>query len=116
MIIGRDLIDENKYLNNTIKKIHELLDSYGVSSKEQDKEIINHRKFLWDNRNELDEIEINENCGQVALNEQLHAKKISRIRTLEKQLSNPYFSRLDFRRRWRSRKLLYWIIYCRRWR
>ena len=97
MIIGRDLIDENKYLNNTIKKIHELLDSYGVSSKEQDKEIINHRKFLWDNRNELDEIEINENCGQVALNEQLHAKKISRIRTLEKQLSNPYFSRLDFR-------------------
>ena len=65
----------NKYLNNTIKKIHELLDSYGVSSKEQDKEIINHRKFLWDNRNELDEIEINENCGQVALNEQLHAKK-----------------------------------------
>ena len=97
MIIGRDLTDENKYLNNTIKKIHELLDSYGVSSKEQDKEIINHRKFLWDNRNELDEIEINENCGQVALNEQLHAKKISRIRTLEKQLSNPYFSRLDFR-------------------
>ena len=74
-----------------------MLDSYGVSSKEQDKEIINHRKFLWDNRNELDEIEINENCGQVALNEQLHAKKISRIRTLEKQLSNPYFSRLDFR-------------------
>ena len=97
MIIGRDLTDENKYLNNTIKKIRELLDSYGVSSKEQDKEIINHRKFLWDNRNELDEIEINENCGQVALNEQLHAKKISRIRTLEKQLSNPYFSRLDFR-------------------
>ena len=49
MIIGRDLTDENKYLNNTIKKIHELLDSYGVSSKEQDKEIINHRKFLRDN-------------------------------------------------------------------
>ena len=63
MIIGRDLTDENKYLNNTIKKIRELLDSYGVSSKEQDKEIINHRKFLWDNRNELDEIEINENSG-----------------------------------------------------
>ena len=39
MIIGRDLTDENKYLNNTIKKIRELLDSYGVSSKEQDKEI-----------------------------------------------------------------------------
>ena len=36
MIIGRDLTDENKYLNNTIKKIHELLDSYVVSSKEQD--------------------------------------------------------------------------------
>lgn len=97
MIIGKKLQDENKYLSNTINKISKLLDSYGVSSKKQDKEIINHRKFLWDNKSELDEIEINENCGQVALNEQLHAKKISRIRTLEKQLSNPYFARLDFR-------------------
>lgn len=97
MIIGKELQDENKYLNKTIGKIADLLNSYGVSSEEQDKEIIKHRKFLWDNRNELDEIEINENCGQVALNEQLHAKKISRIRTLEKQLSNPYFARIDFK-------------------
>ena len=97
MIIGRELQDENKYLNKTIEKITDLLNSYGISSEKQDKEIIKHRKFLWDNRNELDEIEINENCGQVALNEQLHAKKISRIRTLEKQLSNPYFARLDFK-------------------
>lgn len=97
MIIGRELSDEKVYLDNTIKKINDLLKSYGVSSAEQDKEIIKHRKFLWDNRNELDEIEINENCGQVALNEQLHSKKISRIRTLEKQLSNPYFARIDFK-------------------
>lgn len=97
MIIGKDLSAEKIYLDNTIKKINELLDSYGASSQEQDKEIIKHRKFLWDNRNELDEVEINENCGQVALNEQLHAKKISKIRTLEKQLSNPYFARLDFK-------------------
>lgn len=97
MIIGKELQDENKYLNKTIGKITDLLNSYGVSSEEQDKEIIKHRKFLWDNRNELDEIEINENCGQVALNEQLHAKKVSRIRTLEKQLANPYFARIDFK-------------------
>lgn len=97
MIIGKELSDEKIYLNNTIEKINDLLNSYGVSSAEQDKEIIKHRKFLWDNRNELDEIEINENCGQVALNEQLHSKKISRIRTLEKQLSNPYFARIDFK-------------------
>ena len=97
MLIGKNINDENKYLKNTIKKINELLDSYGVSSEKQDKEIINHRKFLWDNRAELDEIEINENCSQVALNEQLHSKKLSRIRTLEKQLSNPYFARLDFK-------------------
>ena len=97
MIIGKELQDENKYLNKTLGKITDLLNSYGVSSEEQDKEIIKHRKFLWDNRNELDEIEINENCGQVALNEQLHAKKVSRIRTLEKQLSNPYFARIDFK-------------------
>ena len=97
MIIGKELSEEKVYLNNTIKKINYLLKSYGVSSEKQDKDIIQHRKFLWDNRNELDEIEINENCGQVAINEKLHSNKISRIRTLEKQLSNPYFARLDFR-------------------
>ena len=97
MLIGKDINDEKIYLKNTIEKINELLKSYGISSEEQDKEIIKHRKFLWDNRNVLDEIEINENCGQVAINEQLHSKKISRIRTLEKQLSNPYFARLDFK-------------------
>ena len=97
MLIGKDLYDEKIYLKNTIEKINDLLKSYGISSDKKDKEIIKHRKFLWDNRNELDEIEINENCGQVALNEQLHSKKISRIRTLEKQLSNPYFARLDFK-------------------
>ena len=97
MIIGKELSEEKVYLDNTIKKINDLLKSYGVSSEKQDKDIIQHRKFLWDNRNELDEIEINENCGQVAINEKLHSNKISRIRTLEKQLSNPYFARLDFR-------------------
>ena len=37
MIIGRELQDENKYLNKTIGKITDLLNSYGVSSEEQDK-------------------------------------------------------------------------------
>ena len=41
MIIGKELQDENKYLNKTIGKITDLLTSYGVSSEEQDKEIIN---------------------------------------------------------------------------
>lgn len=97
MLIGKDIKDEEKYLSNTIDTINSLLDNYGVSSSNQDKSIIEHRKFLWDNRSELDEIEINENCGQVALEEKLYASKISRIKTLERQLKSPYFARLDFK-------------------
>lgn len=97
MLIGKDLKDEEKYLSNTIDTINSLLNNYGVSSSEQDKSIIEHRKFLWDNRSELDEIEINENCGQVALEEKLYASKLSRIKTLERQLKSPYFARLDFK-------------------
>lgn len=97
MINGRNIEDENKYLKSTIEKINDLLDSYIASSEVQDKEIVKHRRFLWDNRAELDEIEVNENCSQVALNEKIHSKKIARIRTLEKQLNNPYFARLDFK-------------------
>ena len=94
MLIGKDIKDEEKYLSNTINTINSLLENYGVSSSNQDKSIIEHRKFLWDNRSELDEIEINENCGQVALEEKLYASKISRIKTLERQLKSPYFARL----------------------
>ncbi|MDU6341601.1 MAG: AAA family ATPase [Clostridium sp.] len=97
MLIGKDIKDEEKYLSNTINTINSLLENYGVSSSNQDKSIIEHRKFLWDNRSELDEIEINENCGQVALEEKLYASKISRIKTLERQLKSPYFARLDFK-------------------
>ena len=97
MINGRDLNSENIYLKNTIEKIQTLLDSYVTSSEEQNKDIIKHRKFLWDNRNELDEIEINENCSQVALNEKIHSQKNNKIRTLERQLNSPYFARLDFK-------------------
>lgn len=42
MLIGKNINDENKYLKNTIKKINELLDSYGVSSEKQDKEMANN--------------------------------------------------------------------------
>lgn len=97
MLIGKDILDEEKYLESTIDTVKELLNKYVDSSEVQDKEIIKHRKFLWDNRSELDEIEINENCGQVALQEQMYSNKITRMRTLEKQLKSPYFSRLDFR-------------------
>ena len=97
MINGRDLNSENIYLKNTVEKIQTLLDSYVTSSEEQNKDIIKHRKFLWDNRNELDEIEINENCSQVALNEKIHSQKNNKIRTLERQLNSPYFARLDFK-------------------
>lgn len=97
MLIGKDIKDEEKYLLNTIDTINSLLNNYGASSSAQDKSIIEHRKFLWDNRSELDEIEINENCSHVALEEKLHASKISRIKTLERQLKSPYFARLDFK-------------------
>lgn len=97
MLNGRQQRDEENYLNLTLDTIKQILGKFIDSSEIQDKEIIKHRKFLWDNRSELDEIEINENCGQVALKEQMHSKKMTRIRTLERQLKSPYFARLDFR-------------------
>lgn len=97
MLIGKDILDEEKYLELTINTIKDLLGNYIDSSNVQDKEIVKHRRFLWENRSELDEIEINENCGQVALQEKIHSNQITRIRTLEKQIKSPYFSRLDFK-------------------
>lgn len=97
MLIGKELLDEEKYLNKTQDSIKELLNKYIDLSELQDKEIVKHRRFLWDNRNELDEIEINENCSQVAMQEKMHSRKKNRIKTLERQLGSPYFARIDFK-------------------
>ncbi|MGL4107299.1 HelD family protein [Clostridium sp. LP20] len=97
MLIGKDKLAEEKYLELTIKTIKGLLEKYIDLSEIGDKEIVKHRRFLWENRTELDEIEINENCSQVALQEKVHAKQVTRIRTLERQLGSPYFARLDFK-------------------
>ena len=37
----------------------------------QDKEIIKHRKFLWDNRNEFDEFEVFDELEDIPLDEEL---------------------------------------------
>ena len=97
MRIGKDRLEEQRYLELTIKTIKDLLGKYINSSEIGDKEIVKHRRFLWENRTELDEIELNENCSQVALQEKVHAKQITRIRTLERQIGSPYFARLDFK-------------------
>ena len=97
MLNGKEFIDEEKYLKLTIKTINKLLSEYSDLSEIEDKEIVQHRKYLWDNRAELDEIEVNENCSQVALREKMYSNKINKIRTLERQLKSPYFARLDFK-------------------
>ncbi|MGL4570620.1 MAG: HelD family protein [Clostridium sp.] len=97
MLIGKELLDEEKYLEQTQEAIKKLLDKYIDLSETQDKEIVKHRRFLWDNRSELDEIEINENCSQVAMQEKMHSRKKNRIKTLERQIGSPYFARLDFK-------------------
>ena len=97
MYKGREYLNEKENLKLTIEAINTLLNKYTNSNEVQDKDIIKHRKFLWDNRNELDDIEINENCSQVAIKEKMFSKNLNRIRTLERQLSSPYFARLDFK-------------------
>ena len=97
MLIGKEKSDENKYLSLTIETIESLLGQYVDSSKVSDKDIVKHRRFLWENRTELDEIEVNENCMQVAMKEKMHAQKVNRINTLERQMESPYFARIDFK-------------------
>ncbi|MBE6052191.1 MAG: DEAD/DEAH box helicase [Clostridium sp.] len=97
MYKGKEYINEKENLELTIEAIKDLLSKYTNSNDIQDKDIIKHRKFLWDNRNELDDIEINENCSQVALKEKMFSKNVNRMRTLERQLGSPYFARLDFK-------------------
>ena len=97
MLQGKEFKDEERYLEKTLETVKSLLSKYVDLSELQDKEIVKHRKFLWDNRSEFDEIEVNENCAQVAIQEKIYAKKVNRIKTLERQLLSPYFARIDFK-------------------
>ena len=97
MYIGRSQLDEEKYLQTTIAAISDLMSEYSDLSNEQDKEIRKQRRFLWENKGEFDEFEVLDNCSQIAFEEKMHAKKIDKLRTLERQIKSPYFARIDFK-------------------
>ncbi|WP_066874300.1 HelD family protein [Clostridium mediterraneense] len=97
MIIGLKKEDEKKYLDETIEAIDKLLESFGVSSQKQNKDIKNDRKDFWNNFSELDEIEVQQFNQDMAMQEKIYLKNMSKINTLQTQRNSPYFARIDFK-------------------
>ena len=91
------LNDEKKYLSKTISVINELIKEKNIDAQDKIKDIIDMKRYIWENNSELDDAEIA--SGMYAVNTDVDNtnEKIKELLKLKKSLLNPYFGRVDFK-------------------
>ena len=91
------LNDEKKYLSKTISVINELIKEKNIDAQDKIKDIIDMKRYIWENNSELDDAEIA--SGMYAVNNDVDNtnEKIKELLKLKKSLLNPYFGRVDFK-------------------
>ncbi len=88
--------EEKEHLNKVQKIIEEQLHAANLSLDQNKEEIINQRKYLWENIYEMDPKEILSNLTFLSQDQDSYEFREDRKRLLLKLKDNPYFGRIDF--------------------
>lgn len=97
MISEESMLDEEKYLSKTLQVIEELIDESDQNTQDKIKNIIEMKRYIWENNSELDDAEIASGMYDVNSDVKLTNEKIKALMNLKKSLLNPYFGRVDFK-------------------
>lgn len=91
-----DNADESRWLNKITSLIDSKIDELHDSLKEKKEDIISSKRFLWDNRAEMDSAEVAGNKQDISFNVQTYEDQVKFLARLERQRKSPYFGRIDF--------------------
>ena len=87
---------EKEYLKKTLEAIKSLIDKNDVSIQNKIDTINEMKRYIWENKGTLDDVEIASNMYDVN-NDVTHTNEsIKRLQKLRKSLITPYFGRVDF--------------------
>lgn len=98
-ITKEELTTEEQYLEQVIQRIHEIITEDGLSIQDEKKVINEFKKFLWDTRTQMTDVEVTYHMNEINQSVSLSNKGIKRVYQLNKALDSPYFARIDFDRK-----------------
>lgn len=87
---------EKKQLDKTIKLIRSKISSLGQELYDRDDKILEFKKFIWDNRSDLDPTELKNMMSSNDLEVNLMMNKGEYLQKLFRIQNNPYFGRIIF--------------------
>ncbi len=88
--------EELSRLNEIQKIIREQLNASDCSIGREHRDIIEQKRYLWENIYELDPAEIRSAKAVISGDQSLHAQRLEQHRLLQRLQKNPYFARIDF--------------------
>lgn len=91
-----EIIKEEKRLDEVIKLIRQKISVLGQELYDQDDKILEFKKFMWDNRTDMDPTELKTMMSSNDLEVRLMMNKGEYLQKLFKIQSNPYFGRIIF--------------------
>lgn len=96
MIVNQKEREEREYLANLMSRLREALRKIDTTIDSAQHEIIDAKKYLWENRSELDPAETAANKVDIMLRIDQGEKAVDKRRKLQKLVESPYFGRVDF--------------------
>ena len=93
----KEILLEEKRLDETIKLIRDKLSSLGQELYDRDEKILEFKKFMWDNRGGMDATELKTMMSDNDLEINMMMKKGEYFQKLFKIQNNPYFGRIVFK-------------------
>lgn len=91
-----EIIKEEKRLDEVIKLIRQKISVLGQELYDQDDKVLEFKKFMWDNRTDMDPTELKTMMSDNDLEVRLMMNKGEYLQKLFKIKNNPYFGRIIF--------------------
>lgn len=91
-----EIIKEEKRLDEVIKLIRQKISVLGQELYDQDDKVLEFKKFMWDNRTDMDPTELKTMMSDNDLEVRLMMNKGEYLQKLFKIQNNPYFGRVVF--------------------
>lgn len=92
-----EIAKEEKYLEDVTKIIREKVSNLGSELSGREEKALEFKKFIWDNRTEMDPDELKTMVSNNNLEMQLMGMKGEYLLKLFKIQNNPYFGRINFK-------------------
>lgn len=92
----KDITQEEKNLSKTIEIIREKISILGQELYDRDDKVLEFKKFMWDNRTDMDPSELKTMMSDNDLEISMMQKKGEYLQKLFRIQNNPYFGRIIF--------------------